>query len=207
VYNQARLPNSVAATRSKWRLVPDITMDASDGTPQAATLLAGVLALATQLNYGGERRPDQQTCSTRCSGRLGSGTDSRRRVGQQHADRRRQGLRDLTSPAARARSGLARSPPRWPALPQAAHQDAAEGAAALTRLQHQERLSRSYVGRGATTLLSGQGFLPGHPVRLYIDARKIATLRADGHGSVSYVIKPSHSGYGRAGTCSTWSAC
>ena len=29
-------------------------------------------------------------------------------------------------------------------------------------------------------MLTGQGFLPGHPVRLYIDIRKIVTLHADG---------------------------
>ena len=40
-------------------------------------------------------------------------------------------------------------------------------------------------------MLTRQGFLPGHPVRLYIDGRKIVTLHADGHGSVSYRLKPS----------------
>jgi hypothetical protein len=76
---------------------------------------------------------------------------------------------------------------------QAAHQDAfvrAE-AAALARLEHQEQLSRFHVGPGATTLLTAQGFLPGHPVTMYVDGRKIVTLHADGHGSVSCLIKPS----------------
>ena len=40
-------------------------------------------------------------------------------------------------------------------------------------------------------MLTAQGFLPGHPVTMYIDGRKIVTLHADGHGSVSYRIKPS----------------
>jgi len=38
--------------RSDMRSVPDLTMDAADGTSEAAPLLAGVLALATQLNHG-----------------------------------------------------------------------------------------------------------------------------------------------------------
>jgi hypothetical protein len=40
-------------------------------------------------------------------------------------------------------------------------------------------------------LLTGQGLLPGPPVRLYNDGREIVTLHADGHGSVSYRLKPS----------------
>ncbi|HEX3305433.1 MAG TPA: S8 family serine peptidase, partial [Streptosporangiaceae bacterium] len=37
---------------SRWRSVPDITMDAQSGTSEAAPMMAGVLALATQLNHG-----------------------------------------------------------------------------------------------------------------------------------------------------------
>ncbi len=37
---------------SRWRSVPDITMDAQAGTSEAAPMMAGVLALATQLNHG-----------------------------------------------------------------------------------------------------------------------------------------------------------
>jgi hypothetical protein len=90
---------------------------------------------------------------------------------------------------------------------QAAHQDAAvraKAAAALVGLEHREQLSRFHVGPGATTLLTAQGFLPRHPVTLYIDDRKIVTLHTNGHGSVSYLIKssalglPPERGIGRA---------
>jgi HicB_like antitoxin of bacterial toxin-antitoxin system len=77
---------------------------------------------------------------------------------------------------------------------QAAHQDAsvrAQAKTALVRLEHQEQLSNLDIGQGATTLLTAQGFLPRHPVAVYIDGHKIMTLHADGHGSVSYLIKPS----------------
>ncbi len=76
---------------------------------------------------------------------------------------------------------------------QAAGQDASVRAAArtaLTRLEHQEQLSRPAVGPGGATLLTARGFLPRHPVVLYIDDRRISTLHADGHGTVSYLITP-----------------
>ena len=39
-------------TRSAMRSVPDLSMDSSDGTSEAGPLMAGALALATQLNHG-----------------------------------------------------------------------------------------------------------------------------------------------------------
>ena len=52
VFARPGYQNGVAAiTGSRMRSVPDITMDAQDGTSQAAPLFAGVLALATQLNH------------------------------------------------------------------------------------------------------------------------------------------------------------
>lgn len=67
----------------------------------------------------------------------------------------------------------------------------AEAKTALVRLEHQEQLSSLDVAPGATTLLTAQGFLPRHPVTMYIGGHKIMTLHADSHGSVSYLIKPS----------------
>ena len=67
----------------------------------------------------------------------------------------------------------------------------AEANTALVRLKHREQLSRYRVGPRATTLLTAQGFLPRHPVTLYIDGHKIVTLHAGSHSSVSYLIKPS----------------
>jgi subtilase family serine protease len=202
VYPRPGYQNSVAAsTRSKWRSVPDITMDATGGTSEAAPLLAGVLALATQLNHGKNVGPINNVLY----GVLGPAG-------------LKDGIADVVSgnntvtihgkvfvagfTAAKGFDvvsgwGTVRASAFAPALAratQAAHQDAAvraAAAAALTRLEHQEQLSRPYVGPGGTTLLTGQGFLPGHPVTLYIDGRKIVTLHADGQGSVSYQIRPS----------------
>jgi hypothetical protein len=202
VYTRPGYQDRVAAsTRSQWRSVPDITMDATGGTSQSAPLLAGVLALATELNHGQNVGPINSVLY----GVLGPAG-------------LRDGIADVVSgsntvtihgkvvvpgfTAARGFDvasgwGTVRASTFAPALAsatQAGHQDAAvraEAAAALTALEHQERLSTSYVEPDGVTVLAGQGFLPGHPVRLLIDGRKIVTLRADQHGSVSYVIKPS----------------
>jgi subtilase family serine protease len=202
VYTRPGYQDSVATlTRSKWRSVPDITMDATGGTSQSAPLLAGVLALATQLNHGQNVGPINDVLYE-VLGPAGL----------------KDGIADVVSgdntvtmhgrvvvpgfTAARGFDvasgwGTIRASAFAPALAgatQAAHQDAAvraQAAAALTRLEHQEQLSTSSAGHGGTTWLTGQGFLPGHPVGLYIDGRKIVTLLADGGGSVSYPIKPS----------------
>jgi hypothetical protein len=53
VFRRPSYQNGVAnITGSPMRSVPDITMDASDGTSQAAPLFNGILALATQVNHG-----------------------------------------------------------------------------------------------------------------------------------------------------------
>ena len=202
VYARPSYQDSVAATtRSKWRSVPDITMDASGGTSEATPLLAGVLALATQLNHGKNIGPINNVLY-HVLGPAGS----------------KDGIADVVSgnntvtihgkvfvpgfTAARGFDvasgwGTVRANTFAPALAratEAAHQDAsvrAEARAALVRLEHHEQLSRFHVGPGATTLLTAQGFLPRHPVTMYIDGHKVVTLHADGHGSVSYRIKPS----------------
>jgi hypothetical protein len=51
VFARPDYENGVASiTDSDMRSLPDLTMDAQDGTSEAAPLLAGVLALATQMN-------------------------------------------------------------------------------------------------------------------------------------------------------------
>jgi subtilase family serine protease len=53
VFTRPSYQNNVAnITNSPMRSVPDITMDASSGTSQAAPLFNGILALATQVNHG-----------------------------------------------------------------------------------------------------------------------------------------------------------
>lgn len=202
VYTRPSYQDSVAAiTRSTWRSVPDITIDARGGTSESAPLLAGVLALATQLNHGHNVGPVNNVLY-HVLGPAGlndgiadvvSGSNTLIIHGKVF-------VRGFT--AARGFDvasgwGTIRASTFAPALARAtdaARQDAAvraDAKADLVRLEHQEQLSRSYVGPGAITLLTAQGFLPRHPVTLDIDGHKIVTLHADGHGSVSYLIKPS----------------
>jgi subtilase family serine protease len=200
VYARPSYQDGVAAiTGSKWRSVPDITMDASSGTSEAGPLLAGVVALATQLNHGMNVGPINDALYN-VLGPAGL----------------RDGIADVVSgnntvtidgkefvrgfSAARGFDvvsgwGTIRANAFAPALAratQAARQDASVRADArtdLVGLEHQEQFSRSSVSPGATTLLTAQGFLPGHPVTLYIDGHKIVTLHAGNQGSVSYLIK------------------
>lgn len=202
VYARPSYQDGVAAiTRSTRRSVPDITMDASSGTSEAGPLLAGVLALATQLNHGKNVGPINNVLY-HVLGPAGlkdgiadvvSGSNTVIIHGTVY-------VRGFTAGRGfdvASGWGTIRANTFAPALArstEAAHQDAsvrAEAKAALVRLEHHEQLSRSRVGPGATTLLTAQGFLPRHPVKMYIDGRKIVTLHADDHGSVSYVIKPS----------------
>ena len=202
VYARPGYQDSVAAiTRSKRRSVPDITMDASSGTSESAPLFAAILALATQVNHGRNVGPINSVLY-RVLGPAGL----------------KDGIADIVSgnntvtvdgkvyvPGFTARKGFdvasgwgtIRASTFVPALvtaTAAARQDAvvrAQARTALVKLEHQEQLSASSVGPGGTTTLTAQGFLPGHPVRLSIDGRKIVTLHADNHGSVSYLINPS----------------
>ena len=202
VYTRPGYQDGVAGiTRSKWRSVPDITMDASSGTSQSAPLLAGVLALATQLNHGRNIGPINPALyqvlgpaglkdgiADVVSGNNTVTINGRTFVPGFSAAR---GF-DVASGWGTIRANT--FAPALAAATQAARQDAAvraAAAAALTRLEHQEQLSTSSAGQGGTTVLTAQGFLPGHPVTLYIDGRKIVVLHADGRGSVRYLIKPS----------------
>jgi subtilase family serine protease len=125
VYPRPSYQNSVAAiTRSTWRSVPDITMDASGGTSESAPLLAGVLALATQLNHGKNVGPVNNALY-HVLGPAGlkdgiadivSGNNTliiHRKV----YVRGFTAARDSTWPAAGARSGPARLSLPWPRLP------------------------------------------------------------------------------------------
>ena len=176
-------------------------MDASGGTSESAPLLAGVLALATQLNHGKNVGPvNNALYHVLGPAGLKDGIADVVSGNNTLIIHHKVYVRGFT--AARGFDvasgwGTIRASTFVPALAtatQAAHQDAAvcaQAAAALSRLEHREQLSNSYAGQGGTTLLTGQGFLPGHPVTMYIGGRKIVTLHADRHGSVNYLINPS----------------
>jgi subtilase family serine protease len=202
VFPRPAYQNGVARiTRSAWRSVPDITMDAQDGTSESAPMVAGVLALATQLNHGRDLGPVNPVLYD-VLGPRGS------RAGLSDVV---SGNNSVTDPstgkvlvqgftAARGFDvasgwGTVDASKFVPALVAAqatgldriARQQAARS---LGQLEHSTRLSNGNIPAGGTSLVSGTGFLPGHPVRLAIDGKAVTTLTATSQGTVSYTVNP-----------------
>ena len=69
----------------------------------------------------------------------------------------------------------------------ARHQAQAE----LIRLERAITVAPSRIGRGSSARVVATGFLPMHPVRIYIGSRYLAKVRASAAGTVSYLIRPS----------------
>ncbi|HEY4021447.1 MAG TPA: S53 family peptidase [Pseudonocardiaceae bacterium] len=169
------------------RSVPDLTMDALDGTSESTPLFAGVLALAVQLNHGP----------------IGPINNVLYRVlGPKGAQA---GITDIVTgtnsvPAA---PGLSAGPgfdevsgwgtinantfvPALVAAVRAQHAPdipAQQAAAALAKLRDAIHLDKS-------NRLIATGFLPGHPVHLTVNGQQIATVTADGSGDISYPFNP-----------------
>lgn len=201
VFARPAYQNGVAAiTHSGRRSVPDLTMDARDGTSEASPLLAGVLALATQLNNG-----NVGPINPALYGALGPAG-------------RRDGIVDVihgndssTLPGGKVVKGFfaakgfdvasgwgtinaARFVPSLVAATKARSQESAarsQAQADLSRLEHRIALSRATVTPHGSTRITARDFLPEHPVRLYVDGRMVRVLKASGAGVVSYVIRPS----------------
>ncbi len=202
VYPRPSYQNGVARiTRSAWRSVPDITMDSQDGTSESAPMVAGVLALATQLNHGRDLGPinpvlygilgplgsragisdvvsgnnsvvDPQTGKVKVQGfTAGRGFDVASGWGTVDASK------FVPALVAAQRSGL-------DAI--ARHQAARQ----LSGLEHSTRLSPGNIPAGGTSAVSGSGFLPRHPVKLAIDGKVVTTLTASDQGTVSYTLNP-----------------
>ena len=184
---------------SRMRSVPDITMDSQSGTSESAPMVAGVLALATQLNHGRNLGPinpvlydilgprgthagisdvvsgnnsviDPKTGNVLVQGfTAGPGFDVASGWGTVDASKFVPAL-----VAATRASGLARSARN-------------EASRELSRLERSIRLS---AGSGGTTSVTSTGFLPRHPVKLAIDGTVITTLTASDKGVVSYTLNP-----------------
>jgi subtilase family serine protease len=203
VYPRPSYQDGVARiTHSGWRSVPDITMDSQSGTSEAAPLMAGVLALATQLNHdrnvgpinaalykllgprgqdagisdvvsGNNSVTDPNTGKVLVQGfTAGPGFDVASGWGTIDASKFVPALVDATR--ALAEDHFIR-------------QTASEE---LSRLEHSIRLSAEDIPAGGTANVSDGGFLPGHPVRLAIDGKPVSTLTASNAGTVSYTIDP-----------------
>ena len=203
IYARPAYQDDVASiTGSPWRSVPDITMDAQDGTSEAAPLMGGVLALATQLNHGNNIGPINPVLY--------------QVLGPQGA---RAGISDVVSgnnsvinpntgqvivqgftagPGFDVASGWGTidASAFVPALVFASRNPGIVGHARdeaqrqLTRLEQNASVSPERIAAGGTATVTGAGFLPAHPVTLSIDGNTITTLTAGPDGTVSYKLDP-----------------
>ncbi|HET7015309.1 MAG TPA: hypothetical protein VFI65_15430 [Streptosporangiaceae bacterium] len=196
-------------TKSGQRSVPDIALDGSSGTSESGPLLAGILALATQLHH----RLNVGPINPLLYGVLGPAglKDGIADVVSGNNDVIRNGKVAVKGFAAAkgfdvaSGWGTVRANTFAPALAKAAtaaHDNAAvrnEAATALLKLEHRVSLSKSVVSPGGSTKLTARGFLAGHPVVLAIDNHEITTLKANSHGTVTFTIEPAalHLGRGR----------
>jgi subtilase family serine protease len=183
---------------AKMRSVPDITMDAQSGTSEAAPMVAGVLALATQLNHGRNLGPINPVLYD-ILGPLGT-----------HA-----GISDVVSgnnsvigPSGNVLVPGFTAAPGFDVASGWGTVDASTFVPALvagTRATGLARSARNEAGRelsglsravrlspgsAGTTAVTSTGFLPRHPVKLVVDGTVITTLTASDTGMVSYTLDP-----------------
>jgi hypothetical protein len=202
VFTRPAYQDGVAAiTASPMRSVPDITMDSQDGTSEATPLLAGVLALATQLN-GANVGPINPVLYD-VLGPEGAAAGIADVVSGNNSVETSRGK--VIVPGFDAKKGFdvasgwgtlyaPRFVPSLVAATRSRHQDAAtrqQALADLTALENGIRISRADIPANGTSYLFAEGFLPHHPVRLLIDDHATATLTANTLGAVTYMLDPS----------------
>ncbi len=202
VYPRPAYQDEVAGiTKSPWRSVPDITMDSQSGTSESAPMVAGVLALATQLNGGHNIGPINPALYA--IGPLGD------KAGISDVVSGNNSVVDPTTGQVLVQ-GFTAGPgfdvaSGWgtidaskfvPALVLATIASGEEvgqrlqAQAQLTQLEHNVQLSARVIGAGKTSTVTSGGFLPGHPVKLAIDGTAVTTLTAGTDGTVSYTLDP-----------------
>jgi subtilase family serine protease len=188
-------------TKSKWRSVPDLVMDARIGTSEAGPLLCGVLDLATQENkanlgpinpvlYGvlGPKGAADGISDVVSGNNTYTSTNGNKVTGYMAT----KGF-DVASGW-----GTIYAPSFVPALvaaTKAAKQESAartQAAQALAALSSDVHLSTTTVAAGGTSQLTASGFLPLHPVQFAIDGHLIATLTASKLGTVAYTLDPTN---------------
>ena len=199
VFSRPSYQDGVAhIAKSPMRAVPDLTMDAQDGTSEAAPLLNGVMALATQMNHGNVGPINSALYHV-----LGpAGVKDGIADVVKGNDSAETPAGKVTVPGFFANKGFDVASgwgtlfaPRFvPALAVAAkvsHGEASsrrQARAQFVALEHAVQLSPSVVGSHGMSYLLAGGFLPHYPVVLSIDGHEVAKLTANSLGDVTYMI-------------------
>lgn len=192
IYARPSYQNGIASiTGSSMRSLPDITMNSSDGTSEAAPLFAGVLALATQ-QKGSNLGPINEVLYQKLSKQAAKDGLVDVTSGNNTFDRGGIDVPGYTAgPGYDVASGWGSvDASRFvPALAKAAQNNPMpeQAAGALKALEHTLTITPSRtLSSTATVDVTDTGFLPGHPVTLSVDGNPLATVTADTSGNWSY---------------------
>ena len=201
VYRRPAYQDGVAdITRSPMRSVPDIALDAQDGTSEAGPLLNGVLALATQLNHGQNVGPINPALYESLGPRGAAAGIADVVTGDNSVIvKGKTVVQGFTAgPGFDVATGWGTINGAFvPSLVAATRADGQEAAARqqaqdeLTDLQHGVRFTPRHISESGMTYLLAGSFLPGHPVQMSIDGSPVATLTVGDLGTVTYMIDPS----------------
>ena len=200
VFQRPSYQNEVAKiTGSPMRSVPDITADATGGTSEAAPIMAGILALATQWNHGHDLGPVNPALykigPEGTSAGITDVTSGSNSVTGKQGQTVVQGFTAGPGFDVATGWGTVYAPRFVPSLVRATAELGgeaaikAQAAAQLNALEH-HAITLAPVP-GDDTYLEAGGFLPGHTVTLTIDGKAITTLHASTLGDVTYMISPS----------------
>jgi hypothetical protein len=204
VFARPAYQNGVASIiHSRMRSVPDITMDASDGTSQATPLFAGVLALATQENGGRDLGPVNPALyalgpeGTRAGiVDVTGGNDTFRDPGERL---RVPGFSAVRGFDVASGWGTVNAPvfvPSLVAMTRRMGEESAARASASAGLRALENHSLRVQSVGATSTTGGaelqvdaSGLLPEFPVSLSIAGRVVVHLRANAQGRLEAELR------------------
>lgn len=181
-----------SAIGTPWRSLPDITMDAEDGTSLATPEFGAILALATQVR-GGHLGPINKVLY-QVLGPKGTAA----------------GIVDITqgNNTAYGVTGYSAGPgfdvaTGWgtidadvfvPALASAmAHQPKSGTLLQLAKnelnaLEQSGKVEPSVVGATGTLAVTSSGFLPEHPVTVSVDGKRVETVYANGSADLSFNV-------------------
>ncbi|MGH3421697.1 MAG: hypothetical protein ACRDOD_19145, partial [Streptosporangiaceae bacterium] len=199
VFGRPSYQRGVAAiTGSSMRALPDLALDSANGTSEAAPLLGGILALATQLNHGnvGPVNP----VLYKVLGPKGAADGIVDVVkGNDSFDNHGKVIPGFTAAKGfdvASGWGTVSAPrfvPSLVAATRAALQDRSargQARAQFAALTRDLTLSHTTIAPDEVSYLLGSGFLPGHPVRMLIDGHLVTTLTASPLGYATYTIEP-----------------